>query len=582
MDRDARLLELLEQDPEAGLAALMERYGGAVRAAAARRLSNEEDVRECVNDVFAQAYFQRARFDAAKGSLKTWLCTIARRRAIDRARAARRQPAHPLPQDLPADEAFGPDARLDVENALARLPKEEADLLRMRAAGLTVREIARALDEPYERVKKRQQRSLAKLRKLLLAGLALALAALLAACGYLLLRYFGVLPGYGVNTRADAPFHTLAAPAEGADRMVCLRIEDALWWQDGLVLDVRLQKGPDAADRVVTLPDGGGEYTILWQTSLLGELTLRWGEGERIYGLAVTDAARSTGDCLVMELVFTGLPAPERGNGPVEAVLNCGELEIPFTLAAAGETSPEEYAYALGDLGGVLAIPSRSEQGLAVELYPLNGETFSVEPWMTRSSFMDPAPGAVTLTGADGAVHQGTPAGYNPYGISLYSRWEFGDLPAGEYTLSLPYLLVSAPLPEEFVLPLPQGDGRVLQAPGGSLTAHVSREPGRLAADEQEPGAEAFYITFDAAPLRQDLTLAGVWMEAETDGLPAPTANGLLTSCAALPDESGAWAGLGLQASPDAVQSGLRLAPGVRGRITWKWAWTVELALRAP
>lgn len=274
------------------------------------------------------------------------------------------------------------------------------------------------------------------------------------------------------------------------------------------MLNVRLEKGPDAADRVVTLPDGG-KYTILWQTDLLGEVTLRWGEGEDIYGLAVTDAARSTEDCLVMELVFTGLPAPQLGNEPTEAVLNCGGLEVPFTLAAAGETSPEEHAYVLGDLGGVLAIPTRSGQELAVELYPLNGETFSVEPWMTRGSFMDPAPGAVTLTGADGSVHEGTPAGFNPYGTSLYSRWEFGDLPPGSYTLSLPYLLVSAPLPEEFVLPLPEGDGLVLQAPGGSLTAHVSRQPGRLAAAEQEPEAEAFYITFDAAPLRQDLTLAG-------------------------------------------------------------------------
>lgn len=581
MSTDERLLELLEQDPEAGLAALMERYGGAVRAAAARRLSNEEDVRECVNDVFAQAYFQRARFDPAKGSLKNWLCTLATRRAIDRARAGARRAADPLPEALPAAGAPDPDARLDVQNALARLPKEEAALLRMRAAGLTVRQIARALDEPYETVKKRQQRSLAKLRKLLLTGLVLALAALLAACGYLLLRYFGVLPGYGVNTRADAPFHTLAAPAEGEDRMAALRIEDALWWQGGLVLDVRLEKGPDAADRVVTLPDGG-EYTILWQTDLLGELTLRWGEGEDIYGLAVTDAARSTEDCLVMELVFTGLPAPQLGSEPTEAVLNCGGLEIPFTLAAAGETSPEGYAYALGDLGGVLAIPTRSGQGLAVELYPLNGETFSVEPWMTRGSFMDPAPGAVTLTGADGSVHEGTPAGFNPYGTSLYSRWEFGDLPPGSYTLSLPYLLVSAPLPEGFVLPLPEGDGLVLEAPGGSLTAHVSRQPGRLAAAEQEPEAEAFYITFDAAPQRQDLTLAGVWMEAEMDGLPDPTANGLLTSCAALPDESGAWAGLGLQVSPDVLKQGCRLAPGVRGCITWKWAWPVELTVHLP
>ena len=234
------------------------------------------------------------------------------------------------------------------------------------------------------------------------------------------------------------------------------------------------------------------------------------------------------------------------------------------------------------ELGGVLAIPSRSGQGAAVELYPLNGEAFSVEPWMVLSSFMDPAPGAVTLTGADGTVHEGTPAGFNPYGTSLYSRWEFGSLPAGEYTLSLPYLLVSAPLPETFVLPLPEGDGLVLEAPGGSLTAHVSRQPGRLAAAEQEPEAEAFYITFDAAPQRQDLTLAGLWMEAEMDGLPDPTANGLLTSCAALPDESGAWAGLGLQVSPDVLKQGCRLAPGVRGCITWKWAWPVELTVHLP
>lgn len=581
MDRDAHLLQLLEQDPEAGLAALMEQYGGAVRAVAARRLSNEEDVRECVNDVFAQAYFQRARFDAAKGSLKNWLCTIARRRAIDRDRALRRRQTDPLPETLPAAEATDPDERLDVQSALARLPEEEAALLRMRGAGLTVAQIARVLDLPYETVKKRQQRSLAKLRKLLLTGLVLALAALLAACGYLLLRYFGVLPGYGVNTRADAPFHTLAAPAEGADRMASIQIEDALWWQEGLVLDVRLQKGPDAADRQVTLPDGG-EYTILWQTDLLGELTLRWGEQEEIYGMVITDASRSTGDCLVMELVFTGLPAPERGQAPMKAELNCGALKIPFTLAAAAETPPEEYAYALGELSGVLAIPSRGERGAAVELYPLNGETFSVEPWMTRGAFLDPDPGAVTLTGADGSVHEGTPAGFNPFGTSLYSRWEFGDLPPGDYTLSLPYLLVSASLPEEFVLPLPDGDGLVLEAPGGSLTARVSRQPGRLAAAEQEPEAEAFYITFEASPDRKDLTLTGVWLETEMDGLPAPTANGLLTSCAALPDASGAWAGLEVQVSPDVVKQGCRLAPGMQGRITWKWAWPVELTVRVP
>ena len=66
------------------------------------------------------------------------------------------------------------------------------------------------------------------------------------------------------------------------------------------------------------------------------------------------------------------------------------------------------------------------------------------------------------------------------------------------------------------------------------------------------------------------------------DGMPAPTANGLLTSSGTLPDESGTWAGLEVQLSPDVLEQGCRLAPGVRGKITWKWAWPVELTLRVP
>lgn len=575
MDSDARLLELLEQDPEAGLAALMERYGGAVRAAAARRLGDEEDVRECVNDVFAQFYFQRGRFDAARGSLKNWLCTLAARRAADRARVRARRPADPLPEELAAPAPPDPDARLDLENALARLPEEEARLLRMRAAGLTAAQIARALDLPYETVKKRQQRSLARLRRLLLTGLVLALAALLAACGYLVLRYFGVLPGYGVNTRADAPFDTLAAPAEGAGELASLRLTDAFWSGERLLLDVQLEKGPAAADRTETLPDGS-EYTIPWYADLSTGLRLRWGETEYFPSLTSTDASRSTADLLVLELGFTGLPASEAGQGPAEAALRCGDLEVPFALADAGETSPAGYTYALGELGGVLTIPAPGERGFAVELYPLDGETFTVEPWITRGAFDDPAPGAVTLTGADGAVHQGMPAGFNPYGTALYSRWEFGDLPPGDYTLSVPYLLVSAPLPADLELELEKGDGASFQVPGGSLTAHVSRQAGGLAATAAaDPEAEAFYVTFTAAPGREDLALAGVLLEpASPDADQAAPWAG----CSTLLDGSGAWAGLQAQFSPDTDVP--RLVPGLRGRVTWKWAWPVELPVR--
>ena len=65
-------------------------------------------------------------------------------------------------------------------------------------------------------------------------------------------------------------------------------------------------------------------------------------------------------------------------------------------------------------------------------------------------------------------MHEGTPAGFNPYGTSLYSRWEFGGLPAGEYTLSLPYLLVSAPLPERSSCPCPRGTALCWKRPAAA------------------------------------------------------------------------------------------------------------------
>ena len=72
------------------MAAIMEQYSGLVWAAAARRLSNEEDVRECVNETFAEFYRTRSRYRLEKGPLGGWLVRIAQRRAVDKWRAGRR------------------------------------------------------------------------------------------------------------------------------------------------------------------------------------------------------------------------------------------------------------------------------------------------------------------------------------------------------------------------------------------------------------------------------------------------------------------------------------------------------------
>ena len=101
--------------------------------------------------------------------------------------------------------------RLDLEAALKSLKPEEFDIIRMKYYdGMTIKEIADSLNLSYETVKKRHQRSLTKLQKALTIGLILAAIAALAACAYVVLRYFGIVPGYGVNTNAEVPFYQLA------------------------------------------------------------------------------------------------------------------------------------------------------------------------------------------------------------------------------------------------------------------------------------------------------------------------------------------------------------------------------------
>lgn len=147
--------------------------------------------------------------------------------------------------------------RLDLEQALAQLSPEDAQMLRMKYfAGMSAKEIAAALHLPYETIKKRQQRSLEKLRRMLLVGLVLALLALLVACGYVLLRYFGVLPGYGVNTDAQSPFAVLARPVYQENDLGSVELTDGVWDGDQLKLTLQVDRGP-GTEQTMPMTVGG-------------------------------------------------------------------------------------------------------------------------------------------------------------------------------------------------------------------------------------------------------------------------------------------------------------------------------------
>jgi RNA polymerase sigma-70 factor, ECF subfamily len=138
-----------------------------------RILKDARDAEDVLQETFVQAWRDARRFDAARASVRGWLFTIARSRALDRWRSRRSFEKRISAADTPqleqaagaADGAATADVRDFVERALAQLNENEQTVLRLAYfEGLTQEEIAARLDEPLGTVKSRTRSGLAKLR----------------------------------------------------------------------------------------------------------------------------------------------------------------------------------------------------------------------------------------------------------------------------------------------------------------------------------------------------------------------------------------------------------------------------------
>jgi RNA polymerase sigma-70 factor (ECF subfamily) len=111
------MLALLRRDPERGLEAVVRAVGAlalkTVRLTGGDALS-PADAEEIVSDVFFRVYTSRDGIDESKGTLATFVITLAKRMTVDRLRAR----AHRQGAELPIDEAVLP-AAADVEETVA-------------------------------------------------------------------------------------------------------------------------------------------------------------------------------------------------------------------------------------------------------------------------------------------------------------------------------------------------------------------------------------------------------------------------------------------------------------------------------
>lgn len=77
-------VEKLKRRNEKALEYVIREYGGYVKAAVNHNLAGlPEEMEECMDDVFLDVWEHIERFDAAKGSFRNWIISIARFHSID-------------------------------------------------------------------------------------------------------------------------------------------------------------------------------------------------------------------------------------------------------------------------------------------------------------------------------------------------------------------------------------------------------------------------------------------------------------------------------------------------------------------
>ncbi len=179
---DALVALLGRGDPDA-LRALHHRYAALVFTMAAR-LVDAATAEEVVQDVFLTLWKRHATFDPARGSFKSWIVQIARRRALNELRRKQGRGQHSDESlDRLSDDVLEPDEaqwlahrRTVIQAAVDALPAAQRQALSLAFFDeLTHEQIASVLRTPLGTTKTRIRLALRRLAPVLVAVLAVAM-----------------------------------------------------------------------------------------------------------------------------------------------------------------------------------------------------------------------------------------------------------------------------------------------------------------------------------------------------------------------------------------------------------------------
>ncbi|WP_371529898.1 sigma-70 family RNA polymerase sigma factor [Streptomyces sp. NBC_01283] len=176
---DAGLHQRLVYGDETALAEVYDTYGALVHRVAGRVTRSPSAAEDVAQEVFAHLWSRPYAFDARRGSLRTWLCMLAHRRAVDwvRGEERHRKAVHaddstlhtiPTPDPPPEDVVMARERSLLLHSALARLPLPQRQVVHLAYfAGCTYRQAAAELGIPEGTAKTRLRAALRRLAEAL-------------------------------------------------------------------------------------------------------------------------------------------------------------------------------------------------------------------------------------------------------------------------------------------------------------------------------------------------------------------------------------------------------------------------------
>jgi RNA polymerase sigma-70 factor (ECF subfamily) len=181
---DEELMPLVGRKDAEAFEVLFDRHGGAAFSLAYRIVGDRAAAEEVTQEAFISVWRSGARFDAARGSVRSWLLSVVRNRAIDFLRSrAGKAPKLTFDDDAaleqrPAaerteEEALRRETAGELRGAIGKLPGEQSKVIELAYfGGFSHSEIAQILNLPMGTVKGRMRLGLEKIRGELAEGLA--------------------------------------------------------------------------------------------------------------------------------------------------------------------------------------------------------------------------------------------------------------------------------------------------------------------------------------------------------------------------------------------------------------------------